>query len=89
MNDTCDITKSLDKQHNIEPVTSNATKQTPMFEILNPINKKVTYSNKEFSLKENNFNPTKGSPNLFMTKLEFRMNNYFNEIALNNDDFKL
>jgi hypothetical protein len=89
MSDNRALTNIHDKQQNNEPIINNLYKQTPIFEILNPVNKKITYSNKEFSLKENNFNPAKWSPNLFMTKLEFRMNNYFNEIALNNDDFKL
>ena len=47
-----------------------------------------TYS-KERSLKINNFNPTKGSPNLFMTKLQFRLRHYQVEKALLNDPLTL
>lgn len=49
----------------------------------------VTNDDKEFSLKINNFNPMKGSPNLFLTKLEFRLRNYHVEHALNNDPLQL
>lgn len=52
--------------------------------ILEELNEKHTYC-----LKQNNFNPTKGSPNLFMTKLEFRMKNYYLEMELENDSFSL
>lgn len=48
-----------------------------------------TSENKEFSLKINNFNPMKGSPNLFLTKLEFRLRNYHVEKALSNDPLQL
>ena len=44
---------------------------------------------KEYCLKINNFNPMKGSPNLFMTKLEFRLKNYEAEFKLNADSFNL
>ena len=44
---------------------------------------------KEYCLKINNFNPMKGSPNLFMTKLEFRLKNYETEFKLNSDSFNL
>lgn len=44
---------------------------------------------KEYSLKLNNFNPMKGSPNLFMTKLEFRIRNYSIELELENDPLVL
>ena len=44
---------------------------------------------KEHSLKINNFNPTKGSPNLFMTKLQFRLRHYQVEKALLNDPLTL
>jgi hypothetical protein len=50
--------------------------------------KKYIYSN-EYSLKKNNFNPSKDSPNFFMTKLEFRMKSYYLEEQLNNDPFSL
>ena len=57
--------------------------------IKNPIKK--TYFKKmienEYSIKYNNFNPQKASPNLFMNKLEFRMKHYSDELF--NDDFKL
>ena len=41
----------------------------------------------EYSIKCNNFNPQKDSPNLFMNKLEFRMKHYNDELF--KDDFKL
>lgn len=44
---------------------------------------------KERSLKLNNFNPMKDSPNLFMTKLQFRIRHYHVEQALHNDPLKL
>ena len=44
---------------------------------------------REQSLKINNFNPMKGSPNLFMTKLEFRLRHYHVEAALVNDPLTL
>lgn len=52
------------------------------------------YANKnlyvhEYSLKRNNFNPAKDSPNFFMTKLEIRMKSYYLEEQLNNDPFSL
>ena len=57
--------------------------------IKNPTKK--TYFTKmienEYSIKYNNFNPQKASPNLFMSKLEFRMKHYSDELF--NDDFKL
>ena len=43
----------------------------------------------ERSLKINNFNPMKGSPNLFMTKLEFRLQHYQMIDALEKDPFTL
>jgi hypothetical protein len=52
-----------------------------------------TYKNQkqthEYSLKQNNFNPIKGSPNLFITKLEFRLKNYHLEMELEKDNFSL
>lgn len=42
-----------------------------------------------YSLKQNNFNPSKGSPNMFMSKLQTRMKNYYLELELDNDDFNL
>lgn len=45
--------------------------------------------NKQYGLKKNNFNPTKDSPNLFMTNLEHRMKTYYLEAELNNDVFIL
>lgn len=36
----------------------------------------------KYSLKEDSFFPKKKSPNIFMKKLEWRLNNYFN--VLNN-----
>lgn len=32
----------------------------------------------KYSLKEDSFFPKKKSPNIFMKKLEWRLNNYFN-----------
>lgn len=55
-------------------------------EIENIIAKKDDKSNSPtYSLKQSIFNPTKGSPNLFMSKLMFRLQNYSNEQALNDD----
>ncbi len=45
--------------------------------------------NLEYSLKRNSFNPVKGSPNLFITKLEFRLKNYHLEMELEKDNFSL
>lgn len=42
-------------------------------------------TNKEYKLTSNNFNPAKYSPNLFLSKLEFRMKHYYLEQKLNND----
>lgn len=39
---------------------------------------------KEYSLKRSIINPSKDSPNLFITKLEHRMKNYYLEVELNN-----
>ena len=44
-----------------------------------------TTNSPTYSLKQSIFNPTKGSPNLFMSKLMFRLQNYSNEEALNDD----
>ena len=52
-------------------------------------NKNKSTNINEYSLKENNFNPLKGSPNFFMNKLEMRMKNYYLELELENDDFSL
>lgn len=53
-----------------------------------------SYSNnllisQEYSLKRNNFNPSKDSPNFFITKLEHRMKTYYLEEQLNNDPLSL
>ena len=55
----------------------------------NVTNSILSNDSKEFSLKINNFNPMKGSPNLFLTKLEFRLRNYHVEKELNKDPLKL
>ena len=34
----------------------------------------------EYSLKQNLFDPTKGSPNRFMSKLEYRMDTYYKDL---------
>ena len=34
----------------------------------------------EHSLKQNLFDPTKGSPNKFMSKLEYRMDTYYKDL---------
>ena len=34
----------------------------------------------EYSLKRNNFNPSKPSPNLFIKKLEIRMKKYYKDL---------
>lgn len=53
-----------------------------------------SYSNnllisQEYSLKRNSFNPSKDSPNFFITKLEHRMKTYYLEEQLNNDPLSL
>ena len=35
---------------------------------------------KEYSLKRNIFNPSKKSPNIFLTKLQHRMNYYYTNL---------
>jgi hypothetical protein len=42
---------------------------------------------KQYSLKKSKFNPINKSPNLFISNLQFRINNYCNELMEN--DFKL
>lgn len=42
-----------------------------------------------YSLKQSSFNPMKGSPNLFMTKLMLRLQNYAKEEDLNNDPLSI
>ena len=44
---------------------------------------------KERSLKLNNYNPSKDSPNLFMTKLQMRLRQYQSEQSMLNDPFAL
>lgn len=44
---------------------------------------------KEYTLKQNNFNPIKGSPNLFLSKLEFRIKNYEIELDLERNPLNL
>tara|TARA_B100001093_G_scaffold494352_1_gene537689 strand:- start:272 stop:493 length:222 start_codon:yes stop_codon:yes gene_type:complete len=36
----------------------------------------------EYSLKRNNFNPSRSSPNKFVNKLELRMKLYYNDIMI-------
>jgi|AntRauMFilla1563_2_1112583.scaffolds.fasta_scaffold06349_3 hypothetical protein len=43
----------------------------------------------EYSLKSNKFDPFSNSPNLFLTKLEFRIKNYSLEQELLSDTFTL
>ena len=43
----------------------------------------------QYKLTTNNFNPEKFSPNLFLTKLEFRMKHYHIEEALLKDPLTL
>lgn len=43
----------------------------------------------EYRLKSNNFNPSKPSPNMFLTKLEFRMKHYYLEEQLLADTLTL
>lgn len=57
------------------------------FNFTNKIENK--YINNEYTLKQNKFNPYKNSPNLFLSKLEFRIKNYFLEEELLNDNFDL
>jgi len=35
---------------------------------------------KEYELKQNNFDPSKRSPNVFIKKLEIRMKKYYTEL---------
>lgn len=49
----------------------------------------VYNKNIEKSLISNKFDPFTNSPNLFLTKLEFRINNYLLEEELFKDTFKL
>ena len=35
---------------------------------------------KEYELKQNNFDPSKKSPNLFIKKLELRMKRYYTDL---------
>ena len=43
----------------------------------------------EYKLTSNNFNPEKFSPNLFLSKLKFRMKHYHLEDKLNGDVLEL
>lgn len=70
-------------------IRNNEYQQPPCLKKKNHVVQNSKTEIKEFNLKENNFNPSKGSPNFFMTKLEFRMNNYFKEVALNSDSLSL
>ena len=42
-----------------------------------------------FSLKQSSFNPMKGSPNYFMSKLLFRLENYSKELELNDEPLRI
>lgn len=42
-----------------------------------------------FSLKQSSFNPMKGSPNYFMSKLLFRLQNYSKEKQLDSDPLSI
>lgn len=42
----------------------------------------------KYSLKEDSFFPKKKSPNIFMKKLEWRLNNYFNVLNSLDDSNK-
>ena len=55
---------------------------------INAVQKKPSHSasildniQKEYCLKRNNFDPQGPSPNIFMTKLELRMQAYFNSFC--------
>jgi hypothetical protein len=50
---------------------NNKKKNNNLKEILN-----------EYSLKRNNFNPSRSSPNKFVNKLELRMKLYYNDIII-------
>ena len=64
----------------VSPTPTPSLSPTP----LSPINKKVE---KEYSLKENIFDPSKSSPpNEFMNKLQIRMKNYNSFSSLVNED---
>lgn len=43
---------------------------------------------KEYKLKMNSFHPKGDSPNIFVNKLEYRMNQYFNLYKSKNDSIK-
>jgi len=50
------------------------------------INNSVTDIMKEYSLKRTNFDPTNRSPNLFLNKLEKRMQVYYNSLYCSLND---
>ena len=72
----------------IDTLVSNAIKnKIPMVALFpSTPNKKKDYYGKEAlnenSLKRNNFNPSRSSPNKFVNKLELRMKLYYNDIMI-------
>lgn len=73
--------------------TSMKVKNMKISDFYNYKQEKITKmdveSSIEYKLTTNNFDPAKFSPNLFLTKLEFRMKHYHLEQKLNDDDFEL
>lgn len=51
--------------------------------------KSIVENEYEYSLKQNNFDPAKYSPNVFMNKLEQRMKQYYLSLQLDSDPFTL
>lgn len=49
---------------------------------INKENKSIKLQNiiKEYEQKQNNFDPSKPSPNLFIKKLEIRMKRYYHDL---------
>jgi hypothetical protein len=54
---------------------------------MNKDNSHILYN--EYQLSLGNYNPIKSSPNIFIEKLKFRMENYNLELELINDSFTL
>tara|TARA_Y100001935_G_C17282316_1_gene498224 strand:- start:316 stop:522 length:207 start_codon:yes stop_codon:yes gene_type:complete len=66
---------NLDGQHNVKQ--KKTTKRQSLKKILN-----------EYKLKMNSFHPNDESPNLFVNKLQYRMNHYYNLYKSKNEIMK-
>lgn len=67
-------------------------KQCPSTKPIIPIqndSSNIHSSSKEYSFKYMSFHPTNNSPNLFMTKLEQRISQYYLEMELHKDPLNL